>query len=81
MSSRFRPVVLRRFSTTVGYRSRTSEPRTKHAAFQMNNLDEFLVAICAKGADVAVVERNTGLGPMCFLRDPSGTLDESIEAI
>src|ERR1700744_3455771 len=51
---------------------------TKHVAFRITNLEEFLVAVRAKGADVAVVERQTGLGPMCFLRDPAGTLIEFI---
>jgi methylmalonyl-CoA/ethylmalonyl-CoA epimerase len=53
---------------------------TKHAAFRIGNLDVFLDAVRAKGADIAGVERNTGLGPMCFLRDPFGTLIEFIEA-
>jgi catechol 2,3-dioxygenase-like lactoylglutathione lyase family enzyme len=52
---------------------------TKHVAFRIRNLDEFLVAVRAKGADVAVVEGRTGLGPMCFLRDPAGTLIEFVQ--
>ncbi len=50
----------------------------KHVAFRVDDLEEFLVEVEAKGADVAfVVRENFGRG--CFLRDCAGNLIEFVE--
>ncbi|GAB3114313.1 VOC family protein [Pseudomaricurvus hydrocarbonicus] len=50
----------------------------KHVAFQVDDLEEFLLAVEAKGADVAFVVREA-FGKGCFLRDCAGNLIEFVE--
>jgi catechol 2,3-dioxygenase-like lactoylglutathione lyase family enzyme len=50
----------------------------KHVAFQVNDLDTFLVEMEAKGADVAFVVREA-FGSGCFIRDCAGNLIEFVE--
>ncbi len=50
----------------------------KHVAFQVDNLELFLVEMEAKGADVAFVVREE-FGKGCFLRDCAGNLIEFVE--
>lgn len=50
----------------------------KHVAFRVDDLDAFLVALKAKGVDVAMVVRaDYGVG--CFIRDCAGNLIEFVE--
>lgn len=50
----------------------------KHVAFRVEDLDAFLAAVEAKGADVAfVVKEEFGKG--CFIRDCAGNLIEFVE--
>ena len=51
---------------------------TKHGAFQVHNLDEFLDEVESRGADVAFVVRES-FGKGCFLRDCAGNLIEFVE--
>ncbi|RYD28848.1 MAG: VOC family protein [Lysobacteraceae bacterium] len=51
---------------------------TKHLAFQIADLDAFLVMMEVKGADIAMVVRE-GFGKGCFLRDCAGNLIEFVE--
>ncbi|MBL4826427.1 MAG: VOC family protein [Spongiibacteraceae bacterium] len=50
----------------------------KHVAFQIKDLEGFLVAVEAKGADIALVVRED-FGKGCFLRDCAGNLIEFVE--
>jgi catechol 2,3-dioxygenase-like lactoylglutathione lyase family enzyme len=50
----------------------------KHVAFQVDDLELFLVEMEAKGADVAFVVREE-FGKGCFLRDCAGNLIEFVE--
>jgi catechol 2,3-dioxygenase-like lactoylglutathione lyase family enzyme len=49
----------------------------KHVAFQVDDLEAFLVEIEAKGADVAFVVREE-FGNGCFIRDCAGNLIEFV---
>jgi catechol 2,3-dioxygenase-like lactoylglutathione lyase family enzyme len=49
----------------------------KHVAFQVDDLEAFLVEIEAKGADVAFVVREE-FGSGCFIRDCAGNLIEFV---
>lgn len=50
----------------------------KHLAFRIENLDEFVACVEAKGADIAFVVREA-FGRGCFLRDCAGNLIEFVE--
>lgn len=50
----------------------------KHIAFRIDDLDRFLSAVEARGADVAFVVRES-FGRSCFLRDCAGNLIEFVE--
>ncbi|MFC7047567.1 VOC family protein [Emcibacter nanhaiensis] len=50
----------------------------KHVAFKVDDMDEFLAIVEAKGADVAFVVRED-FGKGCFLRDCAGNLIEFVE--
>ncbi|MBC2664908.1 VOC family protein [Novosphingobium flavum] len=50
----------------------------KHVAFRVEDLEEFLAEMEAKGADVAFVVREA-FGKGCFLRDCAGNLIEFVE--
>lgn len=50
----------------------------KHLAFQIDNLDDFLTSVEAKGADVVFVVREK-FGRGFFLRDCAGNLIEFVE--
>lgn len=50
----------------------------KHLAFRVDDLEAFLAAVTAKGADVAFVVRED-FGRGCFLRDCAGNLIEFVE--
>jgi len=50
----------------------------KHVAFKISNMDEFLMEVRVRGADVAMVVRET-FGTGCFLRDCAGNLIEFVE--
>ncbi len=50
---------------------------TKHLAFKVDDLDAFLEHVRARGADVALVIRET-VTDACFLRDSAGNLLEFI---
>lgn len=50
----------------------------KHAAFRVENMDDFLAQMEAKGADVAFVVREA-FGSGCFIRDCFGNLIEFVE--
>lgn len=50
----------------------------KHVAFQVADLDAFLVEMEAKGADIAFVVRED-FGSGCFIRDCAGNLIEFVE--
>ncbi|SFG42621.1 methylmalonyl-CoA/ethylmalonyl-CoA epimerase [Novosphingobium sp. CF614] len=50
----------------------------KHVAFRVEDLEDFLVEMEAKGADVAFVVREA-FGKGCFLRDCAGNLIEFVE--
>ena len=50
----------------------------KHLAFRVDDLDAFLAAVEAKGADIAFVVREA-FGRGCFLRDCAGNLIEFVE--
>jgi catechol 2,3-dioxygenase-like lactoylglutathione lyase family enzyme len=50
----------------------------KHVAFRVADLEAFLLAVEAKGADVAFVVREK-FGKGCFLRDCAGNLIEFVE--
>jgi len=50
----------------------------KHVALRIANLDAFLAAVTARGADVALVVREA-FGSSCFLRDCAGNLIEFVE--
>jgi methylmalonyl-CoA/ethylmalonyl-CoA epimerase len=50
----------------------------KHVAFQVDDLDVFLAAVQARGADVAMVVREQ-FGTGCFLRDCAGNLIEFVQ--
>ena len=49
----------------------------KHVAFRIDDLDDFLADVTAKGADVAFVVRED-FGSGCFLRDCAGNLIEFV---
>jgi catechol 2,3-dioxygenase-like lactoylglutathione lyase family enzyme len=51
---------------------------TKHLAFRVASVDEFLDAVRASGADVVFVVREQ-FGTGCFLRDCAGNLIEFVE--
>ena len=51
----------------------------KHVAFQVEDLESFLGAVEAKGADIAMVVREE-FGKGCFIRDCAGNLIEFVEA-
>jgi catechol 2,3-dioxygenase-like lactoylglutathione lyase family enzyme len=50
----------------------------KHAAFQVEDLDRFLAEMHEKGADVAMIVRES-FGRGCFVRDCAGNLMEFVE--
>lgn len=50
----------------------------KHVAFQVPDLELFLVAVEARGADIAFVVREA-FGKGCFIRDCAGNLIEFVE--
>lgn len=50
----------------------------KHLAFRIDDLEAFLEAVTARGADVAFVVRED-FGRGCFLRDCAGNLIEFVE--
>lgn len=52
----------------------------KHVAFQVDDLDAFLVEMEQKGADIAMVVRES-FGRGCFLRDCAGNLIEFVEGV
>lgn len=51
----------------------------KHLAFQIDELENFLDEMAAKGADIAYVVRED-FGKGCFIRDCAGNLIEFVEA-
>lgn len=51
----------------------------KHVAFQIADLDEFLVTMKERGADIAMIVRES-FGRGCFIRDCAGNLIEFVEA-
>ena len=50
----------------------------KHVAFRVEDVDAFLAEMEGKGADVALVVRET-FGKGCFIRDCAGNLIEFVE--
>ncbi|MGE8135433.1 VOC family protein [Novosphingobium subterraneum] len=50
----------------------------KHVAFQVADLDSFLAEMEQKGADIAMVVRES-FGKGCFIRDCAGNLIEFVE--
>lgn len=50
----------------------------KHAAFRVDDLEEFLAVVQGRGAEVAMVVREK-FGTGCFLRDCAGNLIEFVE--
>ncbi|WP_062344701.1 VOC family protein [Novosphingobium sp. CCH12-A3] len=50
----------------------------KHVAFQVADLDSFLAEMKQKGADIAMVVRES-FGKGCFIRDCAGNLIEFVE--
>jgi catechol 2,3-dioxygenase-like lactoylglutathione lyase family enzyme len=50
----------------------------KHVAFRIDDLEEFLTEMEAKGADIAFVVREK-FGKGCFIRDCAGNLIEFVE--
>lgn len=50
----------------------------KHVAFRVADLEDFLVEMAAKDADIAFVVREA-FGKGCFLRDCAGNLIEFVE--
>lgn len=50
----------------------------KHVAFRVDDLEEFIAAVEAKGADIAFIVRED-FGKGCFLRDCAGNLIEFVE--
>ncbi|TXS90301.1 VOC family protein [Parahaliea maris] len=50
----------------------------KHVAFQVSDLETFLLEVESRGADIAFVVRE-GFGRGCFLRDCAGNLIEFVE--
>jgi catechol 2,3-dioxygenase-like lactoylglutathione lyase family enzyme len=50
----------------------------KHVAFQVDDLEAFLVEMDEKGADIAFVVREQ-FGKGCFIRDCAGNLIEFVE--
>ena len=53
---------------------------TKHVAFQVADLDSFLAEMEQKGADIAMVVRES-FGRGCFIRDCAGNLIEFVEGV
>ncbi len=51
----------------------------KHVAFQVPDLEAFLIEVESRGADIAFVVREK-FGKGCFLRDCAGNLIEFVEA-
>ncbi|KHS43839.1 VOC family protein [Novosphingobium subterraneum] len=52
----------------------------KHVAFQVADLDSFLAEMEQKGADIAMVVRES-FGRGCFIRDCAGNLIEFVEGV
>jgi methylmalonyl-CoA/ethylmalonyl-CoA epimerase len=52
----------------------------KHVAFQVQDLEGFLAEMAGRGADIALVVRET-FGKGCFLRDCAGNLIEFVEEV
>jgi catechol 2,3-dioxygenase-like lactoylglutathione lyase family enzyme len=50
----------------------------KHVAFQVDDLEAFLLEMAVKGADIAFVVREA-FGKGCFIRDCAGNLIEFVE--
>jgi len=50
----------------------------KHVAFRVDDLDAFLAEMDAKGADIAMIVRES-FGKGCFIRDCAGNLIEFVE--